>query len=202
MSAAVHRGRTGRLEGQPILEVTNLGVDFFVNSEWVPAAVDINYTIMPGEVLAIVGESGSGKSVSSMALLGLLPGNARITGSAKLNGVEMIGADQATLRRARGNSIAVIFQEPMTALNPVYTIGFQIVEALRVHFPMTPSEAKTRTLELLELVEMPDPEKAFNSYPHQLSGGQRQRAMIAQSLSCDPDMLVADEPTTALDVTI
>ncbi|WP_111719296.1 ABC transporter ATP-binding protein [Homoserinimonas sp. OAct 916] len=201
VNARVHE-RPGRGVGDPILEVSNLGVEFFVNGEWVPAAIDINYTVRPGEVLAIVGESGSGKSVSSMALLGLLPDNARITGSALLNGVQMVGADQATLRRARGKSIAVIFQEPMTALNPVYTIGFQIVEALRVHFPMPPSEAKARALELLDLVELPDPEKAFNSYPHQLSGGQRQRAMIAQSLSCDPDMLIADEPTTALDVTI
>jgi peptide/nickel transport system ATP-binding protein len=187
---------------EPILEVTNLGVEFWVGQEWVPAAIDISYRVNPGEVLAIVGESGSGKSVSSMSLLGLLPKNGRVTGSAKLRGKEMIGADQATLRRARGNDIAVIFQEPMTALNPVYTVGFQIVEALRVHYPITPSKAKERALELLSLVEMPDPEKAFNSYPHQLSGGQRQRAMIAQSLSCDPDMLIADEPTTALDVTI
>ncbi len=186
----------------PILEVSGLGVDFSVGDEWIPAAVDLDYKVNPGEVLAIVGESGSGKSVSSMSLLGLLPKNGRVRGSAKLKGVEMVGADQATLRKARGNDIAVIFQEPMTALNPVYTVGFQIVEALRVHNSMIPSAAKVRALELLKLVEMPDPEKAFDSYPHQLSGGQRQRAMIAQSLSCDPDMLIADEPTTALDVTI
>ncbi|WP_440694635.1 ABC transporter ATP-binding protein [Clavibacter nebraskensis] len=186
----------------PILEVSGLGVDFWVGDEWMPAAIDIDYKVNPGEVLAIVGESGSGKSVSSMSLLGLLPKNGRVRGSAKLKGVEMVGADQATLRRARGNDIAVIFQEPMTALNPVYTVGFQIVEALRVHQSIIPSVAKVRALELLKLVEMPDPEKAFDSYPHQLSGGQRQRAMIAQSLSCDPDMLIADEPTTALDVTI
>ncbi|WP_150308291.1 ABC transporter ATP-binding protein [Planctomonas psychrotolerans] len=202
MNADTTRTATPLATVEPILEVTDLGVEFWVGNEWVPAAVDINYTVNPGEVLAIVGESGSGKSVSSMSLLGLLPKNGRVTGSAKLRGTEMIGADQATLRRARGNDIAVIFQEPMTALNPVYTVGFQIVEALRVHFPITPSKAKERALELLALVEMPDPEKAFNSYPHQLSGGQRQRAMIAQSLSCDPDMLIADEPTTALDVTI
>ena len=186
----------------PILEVTGLGVDFFVDGDWVSATKDINFVVRPGEVLAIVGESGSGKSVSSMSLLGLLPKNGRATGSARLNGTELIDAPQATLRKARGKDIAVIFQEPMTALNPVYTIGFQIVEALRVHFPLTPSQAKTRALELLALVEMPNPERAFDSYPHQLSGGQRQRAMIAQSLSCDPDMLIADEPTTALDVTI
>lgn len=194
---------TTRNTETPILDVKGLNVEFWVGGEWVTAARDINYTVKPGEVLAIVGESGSGKSVSSMTLLGLLPKNGRTSGSAKLNGVEMIGASQSTLRKARGNDIAVIFQEPMTALNPVFTIGFQICEALRVHNPgMLPQQARERALELLTLVEMPDPEKAFNSYPHQLSGGQRQRAMIAQSLSCDPDMLIADEPTTALDVTI
>ncbi|WP_271986005.1 ABC transporter ATP-binding protein [Pseudoclavibacter terrae] len=187
----------------PILEVQDLSVEFWVGGDWVPAAKDINYVVRPGEVLAIVGESGSGKSVSSMTLLDLLPKNGRTSGSAKLNGTELIGAPQSTLRRARGNDIAVIFQEPMTALNPVLTIGFQISEALRIHNPtMTPNDARERALELLRLVEMPNPAKAFDSYPHQLSGGQRQRAMIAQSLSCDPDLLIADEPTTALDVTI
>ncbi len=187
----------------PIIDVDGLNVDFWVGGEWVNAVRGISYKVNPGEVLAIVGESGSGKSVSSMSLLGLLPENARVSGSALLNGTQMIGASDLTLRRARGNDIAVIFQEPMTALNPVMTIGFQIMEALRVHHPgMQPSEARERALELLGLVDLPDPEKAFNSYPHQLSGGQRQRAMIAQSLSCDPDMLIADEPTTALDVTI
>ncbi|MDQ1555893.1 MAG: peptide/nickel transport system ATP-binding protein ddpF, partial [Actinomycetota bacterium] len=125
-----------------------------------------------------------------------------VHGSAKLQGIELVGASQATLRSVRGNDIAVIFQEPMTALNPVYRVGFQIMESLRVHFPIPPSQARERALELLRLVEMPDPQKAFDSYPHQLSGGQRQRAMIAQSISCDPAMLIADEPTTALDVTI
>ncbi|WP_394768088.1 ABC transporter ATP-binding protein [Lacisediminihabitans sp.] len=186
----------------PILEVSKLGVEFWVGGEWIPAAKNLDYVVRPGEVLAIVGESGSGKSVSSMSLLGLLPANGRATGSARLNGEELIGATTAKLRQVRGKDIAVIFQEPMTALNPVYRIGFQIMEALRIHFPLTPAEAKVRALELLELVEMPDPQKAFDSYPHQLSGGQRQRAMIAQSISCDPDMLIADEPTTALDVTI
>lgn len=190
-------------DGTPILEVENLEVDFWVGGEWVTAAKDISYRVNPGEVLAIVGESGSGKSVSSMTLLGLLPKNSRTTGSARLNGTELIGASAATLRRARGNDIAVIFQEPMTALNPVLTIGAQISEALRIHHPaMSPAEARGRAIELLGMVEMPDPRKAYDSYPHQLSGGQRQRAMIAQSISCDPDMLIADEPTTALDVTI
>ena len=188
---------------KPILEVADLGVDFWVDGEWVPAASNVSYSLQPGEVLAIVGESGSGKSTSTMALLGLLPSNGRSTGSAKLDGEELIGASSAKLRKVRGNGIAVIFQEPMTALNPVYTIGFQVVEALQVHNPrMLLAEARERALELLAMVELPDPAKAFDSYPHQLSGGQRQRAMIAQSISCEPRLLIADEPTTALDVTV
>jgi peptide/nickel transport system ATP-binding protein len=186
-----------------IVETSELSVDFWVDGEWVMAASGINFKVSPGEVLAIVGESGSGKSTSAMSLLGLLPVNGRASGSVKLLGEELIGADKKRLRQIRGKEIAVIFQEPMTALNPVYTIGFQIVEALQVHNPvMTKGQAKKRSLELLAMVELPDPEKAFNSYPHQLSGGQRQRAMIAQSISCDPLLLIADEPTTALDVTV
>ena len=186
----------------PVLEVTDLNVDFGVDNEWVPAARHMNYRILPGEVLALVGESGSGKSASSMALLDLLPSNSRIRGSIKLNGEEITGIRAPQMRRIRGGEIAVIFQEPMTALNPVYTIGAQIIETLRVHYGIAPSEAKKRALELLTMVELPDPLKSFNSYPHQLSGGQRQRAMIAQSISCDPTLLIADEPTTALDVTV
>ncbi len=186
----------------PVLKVEDLSVDFGVDNEWVPAAIKLNYEVHKGEVLAIVGESGSGKSASSMAVLNLLPVNSRIRGSVKLNGVELRGMRDSAMRRVRGEKIAVIFQEPMTALNPVYTIGFQIVETLRQHYGTSPASAKERAIELLTMVEMPDPEKAFNSYPHQLSGGQRQRAMIAQSISCDPDLLIADEPTTALDVTV
>jgi peptide/nickel transport system ATP-binding protein len=198
-------GITASHEALPetILQVDKLGVDFWVEGEFYPAAIDMNYQVRRGEVLAIVGESGSGKSTSSMALLGLLPENARVTGSIKLLGRELRGADDATLRSLRGNEIAVIFQEPMTALNPVYTIGFQIMESLRSHDrTLSPSEAKERAVELLRMVEMPNPEQSFLKYPHQLSGGQRQRAMIAQSISCDPLLLIADEPTTALDVTV
>ena len=187
---------------KPILEVKDLSVDFWVEGEWIPAAKKLNYEIAAGEVLAIVGESGSGKSASSMALLGLTPQNGRVFGSVKLDGEELVDATSKRLRQIRGSGIAVIFQEPMTALNPVYTIGFQIMETLRVHFNMTNEKAKQRAIELLTMVDLPDPQKAFNSYPHQLSGGQRQRAMIAQAISCDPKLLVADEPTTALDVTI
>jgi peptide/nickel transport system ATP-binding protein len=188
--------------GAPVLQVRDLSVDFAVNKRWTPAAVGLNFDVAAGEVLAIVGESGSGKSVTSMAILDLLPKNARIQGSVKLRGEELRGASPSRLRKIRGNDIAMIFQEPMTALNPVYTVGFQIIETLRLHKPMSPDEARARAVELLTLVELPDPEKAFRSYPHQLSGGQRQRAMIAQSLSCDPALLIADEPTTALDVTV
>jgi peptide/nickel transport system ATP-binding protein len=186
----------------PILEVTDLGVDFWVDGTWYPAAINMNYNVQPGEVLAIVGESGSGKSSSSMALLGLLPSNARVTGSIKLRGREITTLSDRQLRMIRGRSVAVIFQEPMTALNPVYTVGFQIVEVLRLHMNMGPEEARARAIELLEMVEMPQPEVSFNKYPHQFSGGQRQRAMIAMAISCDPVLLIADEPTTALDVTV
>jgi peptide/nickel transport system ATP-binding protein len=189
-------------KGDMVLEVRNLSVDFGVDKKWVPAAVRLNYEVRAGEVLAIVGESGSGKSASSMALLGLLPDNSRVTGSVRLSGKELLGANAANIRAVRGKDVAVIFQEPMTALNPVYTVGSQIVETIRLHSEVSPDEAKERALRMLELVELPDPAKAFRSYPHQLSGGQRQRAMIAQSLSCDPKLLIADEPTTALDVTV
>ncbi|QNE33812.1 ABC transporter ATP-binding protein [Leifsonia shinshuensis] len=195
-------GGAGVVVGAPVLEVTDLSVDFGVDNVWVPAAKKLNYKIKAGEVLAIVGESGSGKSASSMAILDLLPENSRVRGSIKLEGRELTGLTPPQMRRVRGRQVAVIFQEPMTALNPVYTVGFQIVETLRIHFGMSPHEAKERALELLDMVELPDPVKAFNSYPHQLSGGQRQRAMIAQSISCDPKLLIADEPTTALDVTV
>lgn len=187
---------------ETVLEVSGLGVDFWVDGEFYPAAVGLDYTVKRGEVMAIVGESGSGKSSSSMALLGLLPSTARVTGSIKLLGREISSLNKRDLRAVRGQQIAVIFQEPMTALNPVYTVGFQIVETLRTHFDLTPAQAKVRAIELLEKVDMPDPATAFNKFPHQLSGGQRQRAMIAQAISCDPVLLVADEPTTALDVTV
>ena len=189
-------------ETQPVLEVANYNVDFWVEGVWYPAAIDMNFQVQAGKVLAIVGESGSGKSTTAMGLMDLLASNARVSGSVKVRGQEMIGAKKSLLRKFRGREVAYIFQEPMTALNPVYTIGFQIVETLRTHFDMGPNEAKSRAIELLTMVEIPNPEASFQKYPHQLSGGQRQRAMIAQSLACDPGLLVADEPTTALDVTV
>ncbi|SFS15339.1 peptide/nickel transport system ATP-binding protein [Agrococcus baldri] len=186
----------------PVLHISGLNVAFAVDGYWVPAAKDVSFEIGRGEVVAVVGESGSGKSVSSMAILDLLPKNARISGDIKLSGDSLRGMSPGAMREVRGNRVAAIFQEPMTALNPVFTVGFQIMESLRLHRGMTPSQAEVRALEMLGLVELPDPTKAFKSYPHQLSGGQRQRAMIAMALSLDPELLIADEPTTALDVTV
>jgi len=186
----------------PILQVRDFTVEFWVDGVWYPAAINMNFDVRAGETLAIVGESGSGKSTTALGVMKLLASNARTSGSVKVNGVEMLGASPSALRKARGKEVAYIFQEPMTALNPVYTIGFQIVETLRNHFDMGPKQARTRAVELLTMVEIPEPEKSFDKYPHQLSGGQRQRAMIAQALACDPGLLIADEPTTALDVTI
>ena len=186
----------------PVLKVSNYNVDFWVDGVWYPAAIDMNYEIQAGKTLAIVGESGSGKSSSSMGLMGLLASNARTSGSVEVQGVDMLSASPATVRKYRGKEVAYIFQEPMTALNPVYTIGFQIVETLRNHFPLTQKAAKERAVELIQMVDIPNPEASFSKYPHQLSGGQKQRAMIAVALACDPALLIADEPTTALDVTV
>lgn len=187
---------------EPILKVEGFNVEFWVEGVWYPAAIDMNFEVAAGEVLAIVGESGSGKSTTAMGLMGLLASNARTSGSVKVKNVEMLNQPLSLLRKFRGKEVAYIFQEPMTALNPVYTVGFQIVEVLRNHFEMGPKQARARAIELLALVEIPDPERSIDKYPHQLSGGQRQRAMIAQSLACDPALLIADEPTTALDVTV
>ena len=187
---------------KPILEIAGFNVDFWVDGVWYPAVIDMNLSLEPGKVTAIVGESGSGKSTTALGLMSLLASNARMSGSVKVKEQEMLNAKAVTLRQFRGKEVAYIFQEPMTALNPVYTIGFQIMETLRNHFDMGPHQAHARALELITMVDIPDPEKSINKYPHQLSGGQRQRAMIAQALACDPGLLVADEPTTALDVTV
>ena len=187
---------------KPILEISGFNVDFWVDGTWYPAVIDMNLSLEPGKVTAIVGESGSGKSTTALGLMSLLASNARMSGSVKVKNQEMLNAKSATLRQFRGKEVAYIFQEPMTALNPVYTIGFQIMETLRNHFDMGPAQAHARALELITMVDIPDPVRSIDKYPHQLSGGQRQRAMIAQALACDPGLLVADEPTTALDVTV
>ena len=152
----------------PILKVKDFTVEFWVDGVWYPAAVNMNFELNPGEVLAIVGESGSGKSTTAMGIMNLLASNARMTGSVKVKGHEMIGAKPSVLRKYRGKEVAYIFQEPMTALNPVYTIGFQIVETLRTHFDMGPKEARTRAIELLTMVDIPNPEGSFDKYPHQI----------------------------------
>ncbi|CAB4533570.1 unannotated protein [freshwater metagenome] len=187
---------------EQVLKISDFNVDFWVDGVWYPAVIDMNLELNAGKVTAIVGESGSGKSTTALGLMSLLASNARMSGSVQVKQEEMLNANASTLRKFRGREVAYIFQEPMTALNPVYTIGFQIVETLRNHFDMGPTQAHARALELITLVDIPEPEKSINKYPHQLSGGQRQRAMIAQALACDPGLLVADEPTTALDVTV
>lgn len=185
-----------------VLEISDFNVDFWVDGVWYPAVIDMNLGLAAGKVTAIVGESGSGKSTTALGLMSLLASNARMQGSVMVKGEEMLNAKSSLLRKFRGKEVAYIFQEPMTALNPLFTIGFQIIETLRNHFDMGPKEAQARALELITMVDIPDPEGSINKYPHQLSGGQRQRAMIAQALACDPALLVADEPTTALDVTV
>ncbi|MCC8929726.1 ABC transporter ATP-binding protein [Rhodococcus sp. I2R] len=190
------------IQKDTVLTVTDLTIEFEVDKVWRKAVDAVSFTVAAGEVLAIVGESGSGKSTTAMAIPGLLADNARVAGSIDLGGRELVGLTEKQLAPIRGKDVAVIFQEPMTALNPVYSIGWQITEAIRAHTSLSKKEAKARAVELLELVEMPEPETRVNYYPHQLSGGQRQRAMIAQALSSDPSLLIADEPTTALDVTV
>ena len=188
-------------QGSPVLTVRNLGVDFYVDKAWYPAASDVSYDLHSGEVLAIVGESGSGKSQSSLALLGLLPPNGRARGSAKLGDRELIGMSHGGLRHVRGKEISMIFQEPMTSFSPVHTIGSQIAENVLLHSTMTKEEARQHSIEMLRKVGVPRAEDRFDAYPFQLSGGLRQRAMIAMALSNNPQLLIADEPTTALDVT-
>ncbi|MCB0932874.1 MAG: ABC transporter ATP-binding protein [Mycobacterium sp.] len=185
-----------------MLQIRDLTIDFAVNKAWIPAVRGIDLDLAQGEVLALVGESGSGKSTLAMSVPGLLADNARLKGSIRLAGQELAGADEGTLNAVRGGKVGVVFQEPMTAFNPVYTIGWQIIEAIRMHRDVSEAQARSRAIELLELVDMPDPAARMDYYPHQLSGGQRQRAMIAQALACDPVLLIADEPTTALDVTV
>ena len=184
------------------MDIRGLSIEFCVDKSWIPAVRGVDLSLQKSEILALVGESGSGKSTLAMAIPGLLAANARLAGSIRLAGIELAGADEATLTGVRGDRVGVVFQEPMTAFNPVYTIGWQIAEAIRMHRDIGKEQVRARVVELLELVDMPDPAARIDYYPHQLSGGQRQRAMIAQALACDPALLIADEPTTALDVTV
>ena len=186
----------------PLAEVSGLNVRFVSRDATVHAVNGIDFTVHDGEVLCILGESGSGKSVSLRALLRLLPRHARIDGSVRIAGEEVLSMPARALRDLRGGKVAMIFQEPMTALDPVYTVGQQIGEAVRRHTGCSRAAARARAFELLELVRIPSPERRLHAYPHELSGGLRQRAMIAMALSCNPRLLLADEPTTALDATV
>jgi len=188
----------------PVLDVRDLKTVFQTRGGEVHAVNDVSFSLKPGELLGVVGESGSGKSVTMMSLLGLLPSPpAEIrNGSVMFEGNDLLHVSQETLRSVRGGRIGFVFQDPMTSLNPVYQVGFQIMEPLRKHMGMTKQEAAKRAQELLELVGIPDAKQRLLDYPHQFSGGMRQRVMIAIALACDPQVLIADEPTTALDVTI
>jgi peptide/nickel transport system ATP-binding protein len=191
------------MSAAPLLEVEHLKVSFATEDGVVQAVDDVSFSLAPGEVLAIVGESGSGKSVTAGTLMGLTRGpNARFGGSARLRGQELVTATDDELRRVRGKQVAMVFQDPMTSLNPVHRVGRQIAEAIQVHEKVSDGEARDRAIELLARVGIPRAAERVDSYPHEFSGGMRQRAMIAMALSCDPEVLIADEPTTALDVTI
>jgi len=192
-------------EMKQILSVKNLQTSFFTEDGVVPAVDGITFSLKQGEVLGIVGESGCGKSVTSLSIMGLVPNPpGKITGGEiEFDGRNLVGLDEKQMRQVRGNDIAMIFQEPMTSLNPLFTIGNQLVEAIRIHKKeWTKKETRNRAIEMLKLVGLPRAEELMKEYPHQLSGGMRQRVMIAMALICDPKVLIADEPTTALDVTI
>jgi oligopeptide/dipeptide ABC transporter ATP-binding protein len=185
-----------------LLEVRDLCVTFPTDDGPVRAVSSLSFDLYDHETLGIVGESGSGKSVTSMSILGLLPGSAQVTGSVKLRGRELLGLSDKTMQPVRGKSIAMIFQDALTALNPVYTVGAQIAEAIRVHDDLPNDIVKARVVELLDTVGIPNPKQRADQYPHEYSGGMRQRAMIAMTIANEPEVLIADEPTTALDVTI
>jgi peptide/nickel transport system ATP-binding protein len=185
----------------PLLDVLDLSVRFDSDEGRVHAVDRMSFTLEPREVLGIVGESGCGKSVTVMSMLRLLPPTATVTGSAVFDGQDLLEVPMSRLRRVRGKEISFVFQEPMTSLNPVFTVGRQIGEVLRKHLGLSKEAARTRAIELLELVRIPAAARRVDEYPHQLSGGMRQRVMIAMALACDPKVLIADEPTTALDVT-
>ncbi len=188
----------------PLLEVRGLTTHFFTEDGVVRAVENVSFEIFPGEIVSLVGESGCGKSVTGLSLLRLIPipPGKILNGELLFEGRDLLTLEEREMERVRGNDISMIFQEPMTSLNPVFTIGNQIMEVLQLHQNLDKKEARRRAIEMLDKVKIPSPEVRIDSYPHQLSGGMRQRAMIAMALSCQPKLLIADEPTTALDVTI
>ncbi len=186
----------------PLLSVNNLRISFLQGDTELDVVSDIHFTVNDAEVFGIAGESGCGKTVTALSILRLLPHNVKLTGSIIFRGEDLITKSEADLRRIRGKDISMVFQEPMTSLNPVFTVGYQIAEVLITHRGLSRKEAMTEAVELLRSVRMPSPELRIKEYPHQMSGGLRQRVMIAMAIACNPSLLIADEPTTALDVTI
>ncbi len=185
-----------------ILEVKNLKTKFKTDHGLISVVDGVDFSIQPGETLGVVGESGCGKSVTSLSVMRLLPSNATNEGSISFEGKEILSLPEKAMQQVRGNDIAMIFQEPMTSLNPLHTVGKQIEEVIKLHMNVTKQEAKERAISMLKAVGMPRAEEIYGEYPHQLSGGMRQRVMIAMAMACDPKLIIADEPTTALDVTI
>jgi len=204
VEAAVDDGNGQRPAGRPILEVENLRTTFYTRRETVRAVDGVSFDVYPGETVGLVGESGAGKSVTARSLMGLVdaPGRIEAGSSIRFNGRELTNLTEQAWRQVRGGAIAMVFQDPLSSLNPVYTIGNQIREALRLHQGLEGSAAREEAISLLEAVGIPDASRRIREYPHQFSGGMRQRAVIAMALACDPEVLIADEPTTALDVTI